>query len=161
MKDTIFNIDEYHATTSIMTNTSTITNETIKHNIKINHTTSVENYLNSQEDNELISSKPPVINPEDESLPRGIHCTLAQLGDDKSPFLYSYLNKIDPQNHPSPLCPLCKTDIQYTKQLFSCIYIKTHLKPLDLWNEPVVVAELLQQWKDALAAAGGGLGTPI
>ena len=160
MKDTIFNIDEYHATTSIMTNTSTITNETIKHNIKINHTKSVEDYINSQVDNELIAAKPPVINPEDESLPRGINRTLAQLRDDKSPFLYYYLNKIDPQNHPSPLCPLCKTDIHNTKHLF-CIYIKIHMKPLDLWNEPVAVAELLQQWKDALAAAGGGLGTSI
>ena len=161
MKDTIFNSDDYHATTSIMTNTSTITNETIKHNIKINHTKSVEDYINSQVDNELIAAKPPVINPEDESLPRGTNRTLSQLRDDKSPFLYSYLNKIDPQNHPSPLCPLCKADIQNTKHLFACIYIKTHLKPLDLWNEPVAVAELLQQWKDALAAAGGGLGTPI
>jgi len=153
MKDTIFNIDEYHASTSIMTNTSTIT--------KINHTTAVENYLNSQEDNELILAKPPVINPEDESLPRGINRTLSQLRDDRSPFLHAYLNKIDPQNHPSPLCPLCKADIHNTKHLFSRIYIKTHLKPLDLWNEPVAVAELLQQWTDALAAAGGGLGTPI
>ena len=66
MKDTIFNIDGYHATTSIMTNTSTITNETIKHNIKINHTKSVENYLNSQIDNELIAAKPPVIIPKTE-----------------------------------------------------------------------------------------------
>ncbi len=161
MKDTIFNNDEYHATTSIMTNTSTVTNETVKHNIKTNHTKSVEDYINSQVDNELIGAKPPVINPEDESLPRGINRTLSQLRDDRSPFLYAYLNKIDPQNHPSPLCPLCKTDIHDTKHLFSCIYIKTHLKPLDLWNEPVAVAELLQQWTDALAAAGGGLGTPI
>ena len=89
-----------------MTNTSSITNETIKHNIKINHTKSVENYLNSQVDNELIAAKPPVINPEDESLPRGINRTLAQLHDDKSPLLYSYLNKIDPQNHPSPVIKL-------------------------------------------------------
>ena len=161
MKDTIFNTDEYHTTTSLMTNASTITDEIIKHNIKTNHTQSVEDYINSQVDNELIAAKPPVINPEDESLPRGINRTLSQLRDDRSPFLYAYLNKIDPQNHPSPLCPLCKTDIHDTKHLFSCIYIKTHLKPLDLWKEPMAVAELLQQWKDALAAAGGGLGTPI
>ena len=113
----------------------------------------MKNYLNSQVDNELITAKPPVINPEDKSLPRGINRTLAQLRDDKSPFLYSYLNKIDPQNHPSPLCPLCKTDMHNTKHLFSCIYIKTHLKPLDLWNKPVAVAELLQQRKDALAGS--------
>jgi hypothetical protein len=86
MKDTIFNIDEYHTTTSIMTNTSTITNETINHNIKANHTKSVEDYINSQVNNELIAAKPPVINAEDESLPRGINRTLAQLRDDKSPF---------------------------------------------------------------------------
>ena len=161
MKDTIFNNDEYHSTTSIMTNTSTVTNETVKHNIKTNHTKSVEDYIDSQVDNELIAAKPPVINPEDESLPRGTNRTLSQLRDDRSPFLYSYLNKIDPQNHPSPLCPLCKADIHDTKHLFSCIHIKPHLKPLDLWNEPVAVAELLQQWTDALTAAGGGLGISI
>ena len=129
--------------------------------MKSNHTRIVEDYLNSQVNNELIAAKPPVINPEEESLPRGTNRTLSQLRDDRSPFLYSYLNKIDPQNHPSPLCPLCKADIHDTKHLFPCIHIKTHLKPLDLWNEPVAVAELLQRWTDALAAAGGGLGTPI
>src|SRR6187399_2884 len=84
MKDTIFNNDGYHSTTSIMTNTSTITNETIKHNIKTNHTKSVEDYINSQVDNELIAAKPPVINPEDESLPRGTNRTLALI----SPWIY-------------------------------------------------------------------------
>ena len=88
-----------------MTNTSTITDEIINHNIKTNHTQSVEDYINSQVDNELIGAKPPVINPEDESLPRGTNRTLAQLRDDRSPFLCSYLNKIDLKNHPSPLCP--------------------------------------------------------
>jgi len=41
------------------------------------------------------------------------------------------------------------------------LFITTNLNPLDLWDEPVAVAELLQQWKDAMAAAGGGSGTPI
>src|SRR6187399_2033936 len=48
MKDTIFNNDEYHTTASIMANPSNITIETIKQNIKTNHTRVVENYLNSQ-----------------------------------------------------------------------------------------------------------------
>ena len=33
--------------------------------------------------------------------------TLAQLSTNKSPFLKSYLHKVDAKTHPSPLCPLC------------------------------------------------------
>ena len=38
---------------------------------------------------------------------------------------------------------------------------QNQLETLDLWDEPVAVAELLQQWKDAQAAAGGGSGIPV
>ena len=161
MKDTIFANTDYHAGISSMTNTTTITNEVIKQNLKLNHTNIVEEYLNSQDSNELIEIKPPDINPSEQSLPREIRRILSQSRTNKSPFLYSYLNKIKPQLYSSPNCPLCKTEIHTTKHLFSCSYIKTNLKPLDLWDEPVAVAELLQQWKDAQAAAGGGLGIPV
>ena len=65
MRDTIFNNDEYHTTTPAMTNTSNITNETIKQNIKANHTRFVESYLNSQTNNELIGTKPPDVSAEE------------------------------------------------------------------------------------------------
>ena len=72
--------------------------------------------------------------------------------------LLTYLHKINPTLHPSPLCPLCKTNNHDTKHLFSCPFINTTLTPLDLWNDPVSTAELLSLWEDALAAAGGGAG---
>ena len=69
MKDTIFANTEYHAGISNITNTTTITDEIIKQNLKINHTKTVEDYLNSRDINELIGIKPPDINPSEQSLP--------------------------------------------------------------------------------------------
>ena len=57
MKDTIFANTEYHAGISNIMNTTTITDEIIKQNLKINHTKTVEDYLNSQDINELIGIK--------------------------------------------------------------------------------------------------------
>ena len=56
----------------------------------------------------------------EENLPRHTHCALAQLRTNKSPFLLSYLHKIDASTHPSPLCPLCRTHEHTTQHLFSC-----------------------------------------
>src|SRR6187399_2651320 len=81
---------DYHAGISSMTNTITITNEVIKQNLKLNHTKIVEDYLNSQDINELIEIKPPDINPSEKSLPRDIRRILSQSHTHKSPFLYSY-----------------------------------------------------------------------
>src|SRR6188508_1609177 len=58
MKDTIFANTEYHAGISCITNTTTISDEIIKQSLKINHTKAVEDYLNSQDINELIGIKP-------------------------------------------------------------------------------------------------------
>src|SRR6188508_3697248 len=110
MKVTIFANTEYHAGISSMTNTTTITNEVIKQNFKINHTKIVEDYLNSQDINELIGIKPPDINPSEQSLPRDIRRILSQSRTNKSPFLYSYRNKINPEIYPSSNCLLCKRE---------------------------------------------------
>ena len=108
MKDTIFANTEYHGGFSSTTNTTTITNEVIKQNLKINHTKIVEDYLNSQDINELIGNKPSDINPSEKSLPRDIRRILSQSRSNKSPFLYSYRNKINPEIYPALNCPLCK-----------------------------------------------------
>ena len=61
--------------------------------------------------------------------------TLAQLRTNRSPFLKSYLHKVDAISHPSPLCPLCNTHIRNTHHLFNCTYMRTTWSPLDLWTE--------------------------
>src|SRR6267154_3429824 len=83
---------------------------------------------------------------------------LAQLRTGKSPILMSYLNAMDPKSYPSPSRPLCKSHDHTTQHLFSSSSIYTTLTPRDLWDESVGTAALLQQWADAMQAAGGGSG---
>ena len=78
--------------------------------------------------------------------------TLAQLRTNKSPFLLSYLHKIDASTHPSPLCPFSRTHKHTTQHLFSCLQIRTTLSALDLWRDPSGVAALLDDWREKLAA---------
>ena len=117
------------------------------------HSRIVEAYETSKVNNPIINTIAPIINKKEQSLSRGLRRTLAQLRIGKSPFLLSYLHKIDPTKHNSPLCPLCSKEEHTTQHLFKCEKITTKLTPLDLWTNPVEVAELLQQWGYQEAAA--------
>ena len=75
----------------------------------------------------------------------------AQLRTNKSPFLKSYLHKVDAKTHPSPLCPLCNIHTHDTHHLFNCTHIRTTLSPLDLWTDPAGVTALLARWTEKLA----------
>src|SRR2546426_7228256 len=88
-------------------------------------------------------------------LPRKTRFTLSRLRTNKSPFLLSYKHKINPTLYPSPLCPLCKNDEHNTSHLFNCTHIPTTLTPLDLWNAPHRVTELLEAWEEKVAALSG------
>ena len=77
--------------------------------------------------------------------------TIAQLRTNKSPFLKSYLHKVDANSRPSPLCPLCNTHTHNIHHLFNCTHIRTRLSPLDLWTDPVGVTALLARWTEKLA----------
>src|SRR6267154_1553387 len=94
-------------------------------------------------------------------LSRKTRRTLAQLRAGKSPVLMAYLNAIDPKSYPSPACLLCNFQKHTTQHLFSCSKINTTLTIQDLWNNPVAVAALLQQWYDVQSAAGGGPGSSL
>ena len=76
-------------------------------------------------------------------LPRLSRRTIAQLRTNKTPFLKSYLHKVDAKSHPSPLFPLCSTHIHDTQHLFKYTHIRTTWSPLDLWTDPAGVTELL------------------
>ena len=86
------------------------------------------------------------------NLPRHTRCTLAQPRTNQSPFLLSYLHKIDASTHPVPLCPLCRIHEHTTQHLFSCSQIRTTLSALDLWRDPSGVAALLDNWREKLTA---------
>src|SRR5579872_4372614 len=74
---------------------------------------------------------------------------LSQLRTNKSPFLLSYLHKINPSEHPSPHCRLCSDQTHDTIHLFQCILIQVTLTPIDLWNNPCEAAELLDTCRRA------------
>ena len=127
MKPTTFNNSRY--TTNIPTDPCT-----------------VSQHLAARDNNKILRTHPPQVSSTEENLPRHTRRTLAQLRTNKSPFLLSYLHKIDASTHPSPLCPLCRTHGHTTQHLFSCPQISATLSALDLWRDPSNVAALLDDW---------------
>ena len=71
------------------------------------HTSIVSRHLATRGNNKILRTPPPHTSSSEEKLPRLTRRTLAQLRTNKSPFLISYLHKVDAKTHPSPLCPLC------------------------------------------------------
>ena len=149
MKPTTFNNSRY--TTHIPTVPCTVTTADIKANMRDIHTSIVSQLLAARDNNKLLRTHPPRVSSTEENLPRHTRRTLAQLRRNKSPFLLSYLHKIDASTRPSPLCPLCRTH-EHTTHLFSCPQIRTTLSALDLWRDPSGVAALLDDWREKLAA---------
>ena len=91
------------------------------------HTSIVSRHLAIRGYNKILRTPPPHTSSSEERLPRR---TLAQLITNKSPFLKSYLHKVDAKTHPSPLYPLCNIHTHNTHHLFNCTHIRTTLSPL-------------------------------
>ena len=104
-KNTIFNNGRY--TTNISTDPHTVTTTDIKTNMRHIHTSIVSRHLATRGNNKILRTPPPHISSSKVRLPRLTRRTLAQLGTNKSPYLKSYLHKVDAKTYPSPLCPLC------------------------------------------------------
>ena len=124
----------------------TVTTADIKANMRNIHTSIVSQHLDARDNIKILRTHPPRVSSTEENLPRHTRRTLAQLRTNKSPFLPSYLHKIDASTHPSPLCPLCRIH-EHTTHLFSCPQIHTTLSALDLWRDPSGVAALLDDWR--------------
>ena len=107
------------------------------------HTSIVSRHLATRGNNKILLTPPPHISSTKVRLPRLTRRTLAQLRTNKSPYLKSYLHKVDAKTYPSPLCPLC--------------YIHTHdtythyIVTLDLWTDPARVTALLARWTEKMA----------
>ena len=115
------------------------------------HTSIVSRHLATRGNNKILRTPPPHTSSSEERLPRLTRRTLAQFRTNKSPFLKSYLHKVDAKTHPSPLCPLCNIHTHDTHHLFNCTHIRTTLSPLDLWTDPAGVTALLARWTEKLA----------
>ena len=125
------------------------------------HTSIVSGHLAIRGNNKILCAPPPHISSSEEILPRITCRTLAQLRTNKSPFLKSYLHKVDAKTHPSPLCSLCNIHTHNTHHHFNCTHIRTTLTPLDLWTDPVEKVELLARWRDKLPSSSCRVATPI
>ena len=115
------------------------------------HTEAVQRHLLTIPDSRILNRPPPDIDKSEDELPRETQRRLAQLRADKSPFLLSYLHRIDPTNNPSPNCPLCKVAEHNTVHLFNCPHLPTALDPDCLWSNLAEAAALLDRWTVALA----------
>ena len=107
-----------------------------KNNICHIHTSIVSRHLATRGNNNILRTPPPHISSSEEILPRLTRNTLSKFRTNKSPFLKSYIHKVDSKSHPSALCPLCNTHIHNTHHLFNCTHIRTTLSHLDLWTDP-------------------------
>jgi len=134
MKHTIFNNNDPNKVIDPNPQDYSLSSAEISHNIKSNHKSIVESYLQSNPLNTLLNMPYPTIDQSEESLSRKTRRTLAQLRTNKSPILLEYLNKINPTAYPNPACPLCHNHTHNTNHLFSCPSIPTTLTPMDLWN---------------------------
>ena len=115
------------------------------------HTSIVSRHLATRGNNQILRIPPPHISSSEERLPRLTRRTLAQLRTNKSPFLKSYLHKVDAKSHPSPLWPLYNTHTHDTHNLFNFTHLRISLSTLDLWTDPAGMMELLTIWRDMLA----------
>ena len=62
----------------------------------------------------------------------------------KSPFLKSYLHKVDAKTHLLPLFPLWNTHTHDTHNIFNCTHIRITLSPLNVWTYPLARVHRLQ-----------------
>ena len=138
-----------HSKTKKNSLTTTATQQTDPHtiattDIKISmchiHASIVSRHLATRRINKIVRTPPPHISRSKEILPRLTRGNLDQLRTNKSPFLKSYLHKVDANSHLSLLCPLCNS---HTHHHFNCTHLRTTLSPLDLWTDPTGVMELL------------------
>jgi hypothetical protein len=123
---------------------SSLPEDSIKLKMQTAHTEAVQDYLDKLDDNKILGHVAPKVNKEEVKLCRKTRRTLAQLRTGKSPFLYNYKHKIDKNNYPSSLCPLCKNSEHDIAHLFQCSKLPTTLCPMDLWIDPVRAATLLE-----------------
>ena len=99
------------------------------------YTSIVSKHLATRGNNKIMCTPPPHISNYEEILSCLTRRTLARLRTNKSPFLKSYIHKVEAKSLLSPLCPLCNTHTHDTHHLFNCIHICTTLSSLDLWTD--------------------------
>ena len=108
------NILQHSKTKTPLSLTTAATQQTFPHtphshynihqtNMRHIHTSIVSRHLPTRGNNKILRTPPPHIIISEEILHRLTRRSLAQLRTNKSPFLKSYLHKVDAKTYPSPL----------------------------------------------------------
>ena len=118
-----------------------ISKEEYKRQNKKIHSDTVNATIGDYPPNKVLETIPPEINQNEKLLPRTTRTTLAQLRSSYSPYLKSYLHRINRSDTDN--CPLCNRAAHTTSHLFECTANPTDLEPSDLWTNPLKVAEFL------------------
>jgi hypothetical protein len=148
IRETIFYNKNY--TINYDNRMNNFTPDTVEHNKKLIHTNIVREYTRNKSINKVIQDKAPKISKDEEKLPRETRRILSQLRTNKSPILFEYMNKINPNLYPSSLCPLCNKYTHDTFHLFNCEKIPTiNHSVINLWNDMEYTVSLLSRWRGA------------
>ena len=150
MKQTVFHNNNY--THNLDTAPATTSHTTVKHNLTQIHSHIVHQHKQNDPINKILNTLTPDIHNSEQTLTHYMRRTLAQLRTNKSPILHSYLHKISPDTHPSPLCNQYTHD---TLHLFNCNRLHKHLSPVDIWLRPVEAGTLVAQWREELGEPPG------
>ena len=122
------------------------TPEEYKALLKIIHTNEVSDTLENRENNRVLDQPAPKIHKSEVKLPRETRRILAQLRSNFSPFLQSYMQRINNniEENVSDLCPKCAEEPHTTSHLFRCRENPTDLEPIALWEDPIQAAAFLE-----------------
>ena len=109
------------------------------------HTSAVAVAINKLDavPNRVLNGRPPPLDKSLRSLPREWRATLAQLRSGFCRRLKSYKSMLDPTVSAS--CPDCQTDVHSTSHLFECASFPSTLYSIDLWVNPIHVANFLSR----------------
>ena len=105
------------------------------------HTKFVERAINRQENHPLLAIKTPEVDKSEASLPRHHRATLSQLRSGHCTRLRNYQHRVGRADLAS--CPHCGACDETVHHLFDCANNPTDLSVIDLWQNPVSVAQLL------------------
>ena len=148
MKETLFSRYERYITALLETSDSEedddthVTEEDYRGLLKKVHTNEVKDALDNRDNNKVLDEPAPKLSKDELRLPRGTRRTLAQLRSGYSPFLQSYLHRLD-ESTPET-CPQCNSETHTTGHLFRCSANPTTITPHALWENPIEAAAFLQ-----------------
>ena len=133
---------DYKSQVSDLDGKTSVTKEEVKAIHGRIHTNCVNSAITAYPANKVLQTRPPEVHGEEKVLPRTTRTTLAQLRSGYSPYLKSYLHRINRSD--TDQCPRCQREPHTTQHLFECSSMPTTLNVKDLWSRPKKAAEFLE-----------------